>query len=400
MRTLIPLPLMLAAALACGPADPAADSDGDGLTDGDEARLGTDPAKRDSDGDGKTDGDEVHRHGTDPTKRDTDGDGVADGAELSTHGTDPLVVDHAPPVKGPKQPGETPAPGPDGAAVAGAAAPRHDGSLPEPPAEARCPEGRRDAYGCYVLVPAGRFLMGAQAKDAAAAGYDAAALPDEGPPHEVSLPAFWMLRTEVSAATYGSCVQSGWCSEEQVDTRGGYSTYAMLKDGGQVSHPINSLTWEGARRVCAWLGGRLPTEAEWEYAARGTDGRRFPWGSEPGCGLSNAAIGAALPEGASRDEMMKPPCAAPGPVSPSVLVGDSPFGIAGMAGNVWEWIEDAYAADAYATGAAPATGERRVQRGGGWTSEDPTDLRASTRMAMAPDQKMNDVGARCVWGSR
>jgi formylglycine-generating enzyme required for sulfatase activity len=385
--------------VGCGWGAPSGeDRDGDGLSDVDEARFGTDPDKRDTDGDGKSDGDEVHVHGTDPSKRDTDGDGVGDGAELSTHHTDPLVVDHVRPPEPAEAAQVPPAPGPDGEPVGQRdPRPRYDGSAAEPPEAARCPAGRRDAYGCYALVPAGRFLMGAQASSEGQPGYDPDAAPDEGPPRWVELPAFWMLRTEVSAALYHACTQEGWCTEADVETRGGYATWAKLEGAPGLSEPINSLTWHGAQRVCGWLGGRLPTEAEWEYAARGTDGRRFPWGNEPGCGLTEAATGAASPAAGGRGGMMKPPCRAPGPVSPSVLAGDSPFGMAGMAGNVWEWVEDAYVP---ASGAAASGEPRRVQRGGGWTSEEASELRAATRMSMAPEQKMNDVGARCVWGSR
>jgi formylglycine-generating enzyme required for sulfatase activity len=387
---------MLAWLLACGgaPTSPsgagptADDADGDGLTDADEARVGSDPANPDSDGDGKTDGVEVHKHKTDPTKMDTDGDGAPDGAELAGN-TDPLVPN---PEFMPDDP--TP-PAPD----------RLDGQPKEPtrnlspdealPKEWRCGPGAYE--GCFLFVAQGQFAMGAQAKDPAARGHDPAAQPEEGPVHDVTVGPLWMMRLEFPAALWDRCVELRWCDAAEAAAGTSLFNAGMTRPG----HPINGVTWAGAAKACDWLGGRLPTEAEWEYAARGAEGRRWPWGPLKQCGVmpfrSNSdGSGLTLDDGQEFDE-----CANDGTANSGRLRGTSPFGVLGMAGNVWEWTADWYAPDAYATHApvrptGPATGTARVQRGGGWTSLDPLDLRSAARGSMKADQKMHDVGFRCV----
>ncbi len=258
--------------------------------------------------------------------------------------------------------------------------------------ELRCDKGRRGS-GCFLEVPAGAFLMGAQSTDPGAPGYDPRARPEEAPPHQVSLPSFWIQRQEVSTSEYQFCVQEGWCSEEAVATSGGFSNYGQQT---RRQYPINSVTWAGAVRYCAFLGARLPTEAEWEYAARGTSGRAFPWGDEPRCGVKNDH-----PTELATDPGREETCHNEGTVPLGRLRGTSEAGVMGMAGSVWEWTADWYAADAYATHDAasprgPVSGTRRVQRGGGWTSEDAFELRSAARGGLKPDDKFNDVGFRCV----
>jgi formylglycine-generating enzyme required for sulfatase activity len=148
-------------------------------------------------------------------------------------------------------------------------------------------------------------------------------------------------------------------------------------------HPANGLTWAAAERVCAWLGGRLPTEVEWEVAARGPDALRFPWGAEVHCGLRLAVV--------DRDgrTTMAPPCANEGTRNPNELsVGVT--GFVAQAGNVWEWTADAW---------TPPDGgpKRRIQRGGGWMERDPADLRTTVRVAADPEARLVDVGVRCAW---
>jgi len=248
-----------------------------------------------------------------------------------------------------------------------------------------------------LFVAQGKFAMGAQAKDPAGRGYDAAAQPEEGPVHDVTVGPFWMMRLEFPAALWDRCVELRWC--DAADAAAGTSLFnaGMPRPG----HPINGVTWAGAARACEWLGGRLPTEAEWEYAARGAEARRWPWGPLKQCGVmpfrSNSdGSGLTLDDGQEFEE-----CANDGTANSGRLRGTSPFEVLGMAGNVWEWTADWYAPDAYATHApanptGPATGTARVQRGGGWTSLDPLDLRSAARGSMKPDQKMHDVGFRCV----
>jgi len=226
--------LILAWLLACGGSGPAAaptddDADADGLSDADEARLGTDPANPDSDGDGKTDGVEVHKHKTDPTKMDTDGDGAPDGAELAGN-TDPLVPN---PEFMPDDP--TP-PAPD----------RLDGQPKEPtrnlspdealPKEWRCGPGAYE--GCFVFVAEGKFAMGAQAKDPSARGHDPAAQPEEGPVHDVTVGPLWMMRLEFPAALWDRCVELRWCDAAEAAAGTSLFNAGMTRPG----HPINGVT--------------------------------------------------------------------------------------------------------------------------------------------------------------
>jgi formylglycine-generating enzyme required for sulfatase activity len=244
------------------------------------------------------------------------------------------------------------------------------------------------SQACFVQVPAARFWMGAQASDPAGRGYDPKAEPHEGPVHEVEVAGFWVQRQEVSAALYAACLEAGWCRADEVSQGGGFDA---LGDPSRASWPVNGVSWQGAVRLCDWLGGRLPTEAEWELAARGTDGRRFPWGSQVACGMGGVNSDRQAPD---HDEA----CAAEGPRPAHEPRLRSPYGLVGMAGNVWEWVDDWYAADAYGEHPArPVEGDRKVQRGGGWLSGWASELRSAARGAVPPDQKLQDVGLRCAW---
>ena len=205
----------------------------------------------------------------------------------------------------------------------------------------------------------------------------------------MSLRAFHLHREEVTAGQYALCVRAGGCREAEVETGGGYFTYG---DGRRLSHPVNGVTWAGARDYCAWIGGRLPTEAEWEYAARGSDGRRHPWGNQP-ASCDRANMRTHLGRGCGNDGVI--------PVNHQPLTGFDQFYLLHMGGNVWEWVADWYDERAYAHAPAgnptgPASGTRRVQRGGGRTNDDPVELRAAYRAAMEPGSKLNDLGFRCA----
>ena len=144
-----------------------------------------------------------------------------------------------------------------------------------PPPERQCDVSpTRD---CFVRIPEGRFLQGAQATDPKAPGFDPHALPEESPVRERTVASFWLMRTEASAGAYENCVAAGACSDQEVATTGGYSTYR----GGQPDLPITGVSWRGASDLCRWMGGRLTTETEWEYAARGPSSHAFPWGNKP-----------------------------------------------------------------------------------------------------------------------
>ena len=206
-----------------------------------------------------------------------------------------------------------------------------------------------------VLVPAGPFTRGSTH------GAD-----DERPVKVTTLPAFRIDRTEVTRAMYGRCVAARRCKPPA----------ASLET--EPNLPVTQVDWGEARAFCAFAGGRLPSEDEWEKAARGSDGREFPWGKELDCARAN--WGNFENEG---------PCAGKNPGKPvdvgSYPQGASPFGALDMAGNVWEWVADKYDRDP----------TRRVVRGGSCCSYF-VEPRAANRNAWDPGHRDGDLGFRCV----
>lgn len=200
---------------------------------------------------------------------------------------------------------------------------------------------------------------------------------DEHPRHAVQLTrGVAMMRTEVTVGHYEAFARAT-----------GRTTPRQPRWSKRPDYPAVNLTWEEARDVCAGLGGRLPTEAEWEYSARGgLDGQVFPWGQDPDPAQVNA-------QGVHRPDTW--PWAAP--------VGSFPpneYGLYDVSGNVWEWVADWYAPQL--DGAAsrdprgPSTGERKVLRGGSWDSRWPR-LRVSVRQSLPPGARYNlYVGVRCA----
>jgi formylglycine-generating enzyme required for sulfatase activity len=206
-----------------------------------------------------------------------------------------------------------------------------------------------------VLIPAGPTVQGSTR------GAD-----DERPSRTRRLPAFKIDRTEVTRGMYARCVAARRCAKTEVD----------LQTDPQL--PMINVNWHEARSFCTYAGGRLPTEAEWEKAARGTDGREFPWGDDPDCARAN--WGNFEGEG---------PCAGKNPGHP-VPVGQypdgaSPFGVLDLAGNVWEWVEDRYELEP----------DRRVVRGGSCCSYF-VSPRSPNRNAWDPKHRDLDLGFRCV----
>jgi formylglycine-generating enzyme required for sulfatase activity len=195
-----------------------------------------------------------------------------------------------------------------------------------------------------VYIPAGTFHMG---------GYDVRSAPDEFPAHEVTVDAFWMDQLEVTNAMYQLCVSAGKCTLPQnlgSQRRQEYYNAAEFKD-----YPVVHVTWGQAQTYCEWAGERLPTEAEWERAARGDDLRTFPWGEDkPDERFANFNF---MVKDTSRVG--------------SYPLGASPFGVLDMAGNVAEWTNDFYNFNYYANSEAanplgPTTSSNffRVVRGG------------------------------------
>ena len=239
-----------------------------------------------------------------------------------------------------------------------------------------CPEG-------MIHVPAGDFWMGCnETKDALCSG-------KEKPQHLVTTPAYCVDETEVTADAFAACTYAGCAAYD-------WASCTHLT-AGLEQHPINCVTWEGAREFCDWRGARLCSEAEWEKAARGGCERVsgpdcqqamaiYPWGdAAPSCEL-------AVMDGCDGDTQVV------GSRSPA---GDSPYGLKDMAGNVREWTED----DWHMTHAgAPADGSARVDeprgaeravRGGSWGYDSEGYLRASRRHAAGPSETGNTVGFRC-----
>lgn len=208
-----------------------------------------------------------------------------------------------------------------------------------------------------VWVPPGSFVMGE--RGASAARY-------------VTLGGFWIDRTEVTAAAYRRCVNAGSCPEAS-------DPFGLLR---APDAPAVNVTHAMAAAYCAWRGGRLPTEAEWEYAARGAEGRTYPWGERaPDCSLARA-----LGCGASPIQVGRLPA------------GASPFGALDMAGNVAEWTADRWEALAPGSFRDPTTaagGHERVVRGGAF-DEPASALRASARMRRDEREARYDLGFRCV----
>ncbi len=218
-----------------------------------------------------------------------------------------------------------------------------------------------------ALVRGGTYTIGAADGDA-----------DERPVHRVTLDPFYIDRREVTNAEFGRFVAAtGYRSEGQWERFAGRD---------RATHPVTSVTWNDASAYAKWAGKRLPTEAEWEAAARGgLDGRTFPNGDtlDP----NEATFGFVF-------EGMKTSTTPAGSHRPNG------YDLYDMAGNVWEWCADYYAADAYSrtTGynpAGPETGAARVMRGGSWNSPI-AELRVSNRLGMTPTIIGHVFGFRCV----
>jgi serine/threonine-protein kinase len=222
-----------------------------------------------------------------------------------------------------------------------------------------------------AFIPTGDFFMGS----------DTGSL-DERPSHVVSLDAYWMDKTEVTNLQYKQCVIAGIC---EVPTSGSsYSIDTYYENVEYNNYPMLNVNWKMANKYCEWVGARLPTEAEWEKAARGLDGRQYPWGNNPPqSSLANydqingdtVQVG-QFPEGAS------------------------PYGIYDMAGNVWEWVSDIYGEKYYQESAkrnptGPTSGNYYVIRGGAWNT-NAESLRAANRDLLKSYESMNIIGFRCV----
>jgi iron(II)-dependent oxidoreductase len=217
-----------------------------------------------------------------------------------------------------------------------------------------------------VSVPGGAFTMG-----------DTNGEPDEYPERHVTITAFQIDRTEVTNQAYRMCVAAKACDTTQ---------YLDDADLGQDDHPVVGVTWDDAKGFCKWVGKRLPTEAEWEYAARGGDERKWPWKGPFGQGKANTS---------HPDDHAKT-----APVG-SYKEGESPMGVLDMAGNVAEWVGDYYDPTWYQKSkeqkdpTGPQSGRERVVRGGSYLSTS-HQVRVSARYRKQPTETSNTLGFRCA----
>ncbi len=232
-----------------------------------------------------------------------------------------------------------------------------------------------------VFIPAGDFLMGCD--PAHNDSYECE--PDELPLHTVTLDAYWIDKTEVSNAQYEQCVTAGAC--DRPNNTSSYSRSAYYGNISYANYPVIHVSWQDAADYCEWAGRELPTEAQWEKAARGENPRAYPWGDEkPSCELVNGEVDGEMCKG-DTTEVGK------------YLSGASPYGVLDMAGNVWEWVRDWHAADYYSSQGeyihplGPDTGTYKVFRGGGFGFHD---LRTVSRRGGKLDSWVNHLGFRCA----
>jgi formylglycine-generating enzyme required for sulfatase activity len=239
-----------------------------------------------------------------------------------------------------------------------------------------------DARGVpMALVPAGSFEMGGENSGQ-----------DGWPIHTVTLDAFYIDQYEVTNARFATFLNEqsedaevvvalslAACDWFHIERRDG----AWQVDDGCADLAVVWATWDEARAYCEWRGARLPTEAEWEKAARGTDGREYPWGQGIDCTVANYGdcVGDVMPVG-------------------SYPKGISPYGAYDMAGNVWEWVNDWYQKDYYGSAPSnnppgPSSGSDRVRRGGAW-SNSPGYLRTMDRGSSPPAWRHSNLGFRCA----
>jgi len=227
-----------------------------------------------------------------------------------------------------------------------------------------------------VYVPEGTFTMGSDDSDAR---------DNEQPVRNVYLDAYWIDKYEVSNAQYALCVADGKCDPPSYS--GSNTRDSYYGNPTYDNYPVIHVNWHQASAYCAWAGGRLPSEAEWEKAARGPNGNKYPWGNEnPSCNLANYDY-----------------CKGDTTAAGSYPEGASYYGALDMAGNVWEWVNDWYA-NSYDTNdtnnpTGPSTGKCRVLRGGSWYNST-RSIRSADRSRGNPSLRDDDWGFRCVFPQR
>jgi formylglycine-generating enzyme required for sulfatase activity len=208
-----------------------------------------------------------------------------------------------------------------------------------------------------VRIPGGTFTM----------GYKGGQKDEQ--PHQVTVAPFEMDVWEVTLRAYMACIDANACTYPD------YDTFCVWGKKDRLDHPMNCIDWDQAAAYCSYAGKRLPTEEEWEFAARGTDGRIYPWGNDP-----------KPPEGICFNRGKLGTCrVADVPV-------DSPFGLRGMAGNVWEWTASGY----NETYSAKRETDRMVYRGGSFYEQEVSSLRATLRDRRTRANRLDILGFRCA----
>jgi formylglycine-generating enzyme required for sulfatase activity/serine/threonine protein kinase len=296
----------------------------------------------------------------------------------------------------------------DGAPGASSAAPGAGASpSADPSAGGACPEG-------MIRIPGGEFFMGSDDD-----------LPLEKPAHHVKLSPYCIDELEVTLAKYKDCSDRGACKRAGSVNEGGgipehdkkaYDALCNARDAAdKAKHPVNCVDWNQAEQFCELQapGGRLPTEAEWEFAARGPDGRKYPWGDEipsaahlNACGLECLAWGKANHvDGLAAMYQADDGYPNTAPVG-SFPQGKSRYGVQDVVGNVWEWVGDRFApypredegrkAPMAMDPKGPSAGAERVIRGGAWNGRDPGWVRPTFRFHDAPEKRNYAIGFRCA----
>lgn len=235
------------------------------------------------------------------------------------------------------------------------------------------PEMANDKDGSLLVqIPTGAFLMGSNI-----------GFPQERPVHRVAVDSFWIGKHPVTNTQYEQFVKETGHRVPYIDdpraTDDNWDVQRRTWPSGRAQHPVVLVSWHDAQAYCAWAGGRLATEAEWEYAARGgLDGRLYPWGDE------------IDPSRANYDNR--------GGTTPIGSYAPNAYGLYDVAGNVWEWVADWYDAKYYATSpltnpTGPLHGTTRVLRGGAWLLF-PQFCRVAYRFREGPDFRFNLIGFR------
>jgi formylglycine-generating enzyme required for sulfatase activity/serine/threonine protein kinase len=269
-----------------------------------------------------------------------------------------------------------------------------------PPPAPTCPAG-------MTTINGGKFFMGSDDKSDEEA---------ERPAHQVTLSPYCIDTTEVTVNQYKACSDKGECKRAPRENEWPgitarekkiYDPLCNIRDAdARGTHPINCIDWELASTFCKASGRRLPTEAEWEFATRGSDGRKYPWGDEPPTDGSrlNACGKECLAWGKKNNEEVAAMYSADDGFQTTAPAGSfpkgaSPFGLQDVVGNVWEWAADWYAP--YTPGAhtdptGGPIGTERVLRGGAWNGSDPAWVRPTYRFKSQPGLRSHGIGFRCA----